>query len=319
LKEAKKLDTTTETKTVAGTERQPLPKDAKGIIAKYMAYLEREGYSENIRYVGIIHRLLVVGANLYDPEDVKTKIARQPWKESSKMLSVYAYDAFARMEKISWSKPHYKQPESLFYVPDEKELDALIASANSKRMTAFLQCLKETYADPGEILALRWIDFSGNIITINRPVKGHLPGQAQISNKLAAMLNNLPKKAERIFPTTYATMAQSMRNLRRKTAEKLQNPRILNITFKSFRHYGGSWLAHITEGNVLAVKKALRHKRVENTMKYIHRLEFQDPQNYDVATASTIDEITHLAQAGFQKFDEVNGIHVYRRPKKYNS
>jgi hypothetical protein len=23
--------------------------------------------------------------------------------------------------------------------------------------------------------------------------------------------------------------------------------------------------------------------------------------------------------AGFQKFDEVNGIHVYRRPKKYNS
>jgi hypothetical protein len=88
---------------------------------------------------------------------------------------------------------------------------------------------------------------------------------------------------------------------------------------KSFRHFGGSWLAHVTEGNVLAVKKALRHKRVENTMKYIHRLEFQDQQNYDVATATTIEEIKHLAQAGFKKFDEVNGIHIYRRPKKYNS
>ena len=132
------------------------------------------------------------------------------------------------------------------------------------------------------------------------------------------MIDNLPKKAERIFPATYATMAQSMRILRRKTARKLQNPRILNITFKSFRHYGGSWLAHITEGNVLTVKKALRHKRVENTMKYIHRLEFQDPQNYDVATATTIEEIKLLAQAGFQKFDEANGVHVYRRPKKYN-
>jgi integrase len=284
-----------------------------------MACLEREGYCQNIRYVGIIHRLLVVGANLYDPEDVKTKIARQPWKDSTKMISIYAYDAFARMEKISWSKPHYTQPESLFYVPDEKELDALIASANSKRMATFLQCLKETYADPGEILGLRWIDFSGNVITINRPVKGHLPGQAQISNKLAAMLNELPKKAERIFPTSYATMAQLMRGLRKKTARKLQNPRILNITFKSYRHYGGSWLAHITEGNVLTVKKALRHKRIENTMKYIHRLEFQDPQNYDVATATTIEEIKHLAQAGFQKFDEVNGTHVYRRPKKYYS
>jgi len=52
---------------------------------------------------------------------------------------------------------------------------------------------------------------------------------------------------------------------------------------------------------------------------YIHRLEFKDPQNYDVATATTIEEIKHLAQAGFQKFDEVNGIHIYRRPKKYNS
>jgi len=313
------LTEATETKTVAGNERRPLPPDAKGIIAKYMAYLEREGYCQNIRYVGIIHRLLVVGANLYDPEDVKTKIARQPWKDSTKMIAVYAYDAFARMEKISWSKPRYTQPESLFYVPEEKELDALIAAANSKRMATFLQCLKETYADPGEILGLRWIDLSGNVITINRPVKGHLPGQAPISNKLAAMLNNLPKKSERIFPATYATMAQGMRVLRRKTARKLQNPRILNITFKSFRHYGGSWLAHVTEGNVLAVKKALRHKRVENTMKYIHRLEFQDPQNYDVATATTIEEIKHLAQAGFQKFDEVNGIHVYRKPKKYNS
>ena len=114
-------------------------------------------------------------------------------------------------------------------------------------------------------------------------------------------------------------MAQCMRNLRKATARKLQNPRIINITFKSFRHFGGSWLAHVSEGNVLTVKKALRHKRVENTMKYIHRLEFQDPQNYDVATATTIEEIKHLAQAGFQKFDEINGIHVYRRPKKYNS
>jgi integrase len=108
-----------------------------------------------------------------------------------------------------------------------------------------------------------------------------------------------------------------MRGLRKKTARKLQTPRILNITFKSFRHFGGSWLTHVTEGNVLTVKKALRHKRVENTMKYIHRLEFQDPQNYDVATATTIEEIKHLAQAGFQKFDEVNAIHVYRKPKKY--
>ena len=162
-KDAKNLKPQAETKSVAGKYRQPLPQEAKGIIAKYMAYLEREGYSRNNRYVGIIHRLLVLGVNLYDPEDVKAKIACQPWKDSSKMISVYAYDAFTRMEKIQWNKPRYTQPESLFYIPAEKELDALIASANSKRMAAFLKCLKETYADPGEILALRWKDLSGNV------------------------------------------------------------------------------------------------------------------------------------------------------------
>ena len=311
----------TETKTVAGRQnkRKPLPQEAEGCLTKYMAYLDSEGYGQNSRYVGTVHRLLVLGADLLNPEDVKAIIARQPWKDSVKMLACYAYDAFCRMEKISWRKPHYKQQESLFYVPDEKELDALISAARSKRMTAFLKCLKETYADPGEILALRWKDLSKNIININHPVKGHLPGQIKISDELAAMLNTLPKKAERIFPTTYQSIAQCMRKLRKATARKLQNPRILNITFKSYRHFGGSWLAHISEGNVLAVKKALRHKRVENTMKYIHRLEFQDPQNYDVVIATTVEEIKRYAQQGFQKFDEVNGVHVYRRPKKYNS
>jgi hypothetical protein len=175
-KDAKNLTKATETKTVAGTPKQPLPPDAKGILTKYMAYIEREGYSQGNSYIHITRRLLKLGANLYNPEDVKTVIARHTWKDSVKMLSVYAYDAFTRMEKITWSKPRYKQQESLFYIPDEKELDALVASANSKRMTTFLQCLKETFADPAEILGLKWIDVSGNVITINRPVKGHLPG-----------------------------------------------------------------------------------------------------------------------------------------------
>jgi hypothetical protein len=58
---------------------------------------------------------------------------------------------------------------------------------------------------------------------------------------------------------------------------------------------------------------------MENTMKYIHRIDFLDSQRFDVAVASTIDEVEHLAEAGFQKFDETNGIHVYRRPKRFGN
>ena len=122
-----------------------------------MAYLERQGYYADTSYLDLIKKLARDGANLLDPEDVKTKIARhmwkdkhgevQKWKESVKMLATYAYDAFCKMEDITWTKPRYKQEETVLYVPDEKDLDALISSTQSKRMAAFLQTLKETYAD----------------------------------------------------------------------------------------------------------------------------------------------------------------------------
>jgi hypothetical protein len=60
----------------------------------------------------------------------------------------------------------------------------------------------------------------------------------------------------------------------------------------------------------------LRYKRIENTMKYIHMIQFKD-EDYDVATATTVEEVKQLASAGFEKFDEMNGIHVFRRPKKF--
>jgi integrase len=313
LKEAKKLDTTTETKTVAG---EKLSQNAKGLIAKYMAYLEREGYYQDTSYLDLVKSLANSGANLLDPEDVKTKIARHKWKDSVKMLAVYAYDQFCKMEKIEWTKPKYKQKETIIDVPDEKDLDALISSAHSKRMSAYLQCLKETFADPGEILRLEWRDIKDNVITINQPVKGHLPGQIEVSSKLIAMLNLLPKNQKRVFPTTYQSLHKCLRTLRKRAAYQLQNPRLLEICFKSFRHWGGSMLAHYTNGNVLTIKKMLRHKQIANTMKYIHTIQLKD-DDFEISTATTPEEVKQLGQSGFVKYDEMNGMHFYRKPKKF--
>lgn len=255
-------------------------------------------------------------ANLLDPEDVKAVVARQQWKDSVKMLACYAYRAFAKMENISWEMPRYRQKETVLYVPDEKDLDALIQSTQSRVMAAFLQYLKETFADPEEILRLKWKDIKDNIITINNPVKGHLPGQAEVSQRLIAMLNALPKKDKIVFPMTYRTVAQCLRTLRKRAAHKLQNPRLLSISFKSYRHRGGSMLAHYTNGNVLTIKKILRHKNIQNTMKYIHTLTFKD-EDFEIATATTEEEIKQLGSNGFVKYDEINGMHFYRKLKKF--
>jgi integrase len=80
------------------------------------------------------------------------------------------------MQGLDWIKPKYKCKETQLSIHEEKDLDGLIAASQSNRMTAFLQCLKETYCDPGEILALEWQEIKGNIISIAHPVKGHYTG-----------------------------------------------------------------------------------------------------------------------------------------------
>ena len=116
----------------------------------------------------------------------------------------------AKMQGIKWNKPTYRQEETTLYIHDEKDLDLLISTA-SRRMATFLQCLKETFADPGEILRLEWIDLKNNTLSINHPVKGHLPGKYELSPRLVAMLNALPRKDKRIFPMSYACAEDSLK------------------------------------------------------------------------------------------------------------
>jgi integrase len=317
----KNLDTTVETKTTAG--EKPLQQDINGLIVRFMAWLEKEGYGKETRYPYNLKRLIGLGANLLSPESVKETIGRHNVKNGSKLQHVYAYSAFCKMLKMTWDPPHYRQEETLPFVPDESELNALIYASRSKRMTAFLQVLKEIWVDPGEALGLRWIDVSGNTVTVNRPVKGHNPRQLPISNKLLAMLNELPKTSERIFPVTYRTMFSCYSKVRKRAAFLQKNPRLLSIEFRSFRHWGGTMLVYYTNGNLLTVKRLLGHKRIENTMKYIGLIPNFKEGEFEVVTATTDEEIKKIGGAGFSKFDErkigETVISYYRRPKRFSA
>ncbi len=198
----------------------------RGLITKFMAYLERNGFDEDITYPDILTHLVGDGADLLDSENVKMVIAKQkkkngePWSDSMKMLAVCAYDAFCQMEGIVWQRPLYRQREATIIVPDEKDLDLLISAA-SKRMATFLLCLKETFADPSEILDAEWIDLKDNVFSINHPVKFHYPGKYELSMRLTCMLNALPRENKRIFPMTYRTAYVCLAALRRKGCRKI--------------------------------------------------------------------------------------------------
>jgi integrase len=324
LARVKKLDSATELKTVAGDKKVD-KESAKGILLQYALFLQKEGYGQDSRYPSFIRMLLNSECNVYNPETVKETIAKKKWKNGTKMLACYAYDALTKMLGLKWVMPTYRQEEYLFFLPDEAELDALINATRSQRMRCYLQTLKEIWPDPSEALRLRWIDIDANrnVIAINRPVKDHNPREIEVTSRLIAMISKLSRTSELIFPMKYVTMYATFKKLRKRVASNTQNPRILSIKPNSFRHWGGTQLAWLSNGNTLFVKEKLGLKKIENVLKYIGRIDWKLNQDFDVVTATTDEEIKKYGEAGYQKYDErtVGGTHVsyYRRPKRFGS
>ena len=126
----------------------------------------------------------------------------------------------------------------------------------------------------------------------------------------------LPKTSERIFPTTYRAVYKSFMRIRRRIAVNTQNPRIIKISFKTFRHWGATMTYHYTK-NILLVKKLLSHKKIESTMKYTQLIQFEEDE-FDVATATSIEEAKELLAVGFNYITEKNGIMLFRKPKRFN-
>jgi integrase/predicted RNA-binding Zn-ribbon protein involved in translation (DUF1610 family) len=331
-KSVKNLDPAVELKYIAGDAR--LNAETKGLLVRFCQHLEKEGYSQYNMYPQQLRSLVAHGANLLDPESVKATIAKLtyvnrqgetvPFKNGTKMLCCAAYDAFAKMIGIKWDKPRYKQEEIEVYVPYESELDALINGSRSRIMAAYLQTLKETFADPSEALRIRWkdIDWKHQTIAINYPVKGHRTGTVEVSAKLLSMLSALPKKSERVFPYTYKSLAHAYWKLRKRIAAIQQNPRILAVELRGFRHWGGTMIAYITNGNVLEVMRRLRHKNVDSTMKYIGRIQFKTSE-FDTTSATTEEEILRLGSEGWTEYSVMKfndrEIHFFKRPRRFGS
>lgn len=68
--------------------------------------------------------------------------------------------------------------------------------------------------------------------------------------------------------------------------------------------------------NILLVQKLLGHKRIQSTLKYTQLVHFKDDE-FDVATATAVDEAKELLAAGFDYITEKNNIVLFRRPKRF--
>jgi len=291
--------------------------EIRAAVKVFEGWMEKEGYKKN-RYGSNILTLVRLGADLKNPEDVKAKIGAHKVRDGMKMLLCYSYEAYLKMNKLTWDRPEYKQDEIIPFIPEEGELDQLISAAQSKRTAAYLQTLKETYTDPGEALPIAWKDVAGKLITIRHPVKNHRPRTLEVSDKLIAMINMLPRKSNRIFDTSYTVMSSSYITLRKRIAARTKNDRLDYIELRSFRHWGGTKIAELSNGNPMTVMKMLGLKSIENAMKYVNiwKLSFRTENEYEYLAVTTPEELKVALLGGYEHVIEKFGASWFRRTKR---
>ncbi|MCK4434488.1 tyrosine-type recombinase/integrase [Candidatus Bathyarchaeota archaeon] len=276
----------------------------KGKILEFAFWMQKQGYAEStIKGRKIrLETLMKRGANLLDPESFKAILALQKtWSAGTKANAVDAYNLFLEREGIRWDPPRYKRLETIPFIPSEAELNQLIG-ASSKKLGTFLQGLKETGADPGELAAAKPedIDQEARIITINKPVKGHRPRTIRVSQDLINRLKMLIQTSGRIFDQEQLRRAFYYK--RKTMAHKLANPRLLKITFITFRHWFGTMEYHRTK-DILHVQRLLGHKSIQNTLIYIDletNLFNNANDGFTSRVAHNTGEACSLVEVGFE-------------------
>ena len=310
------MDTRTQEQAAGATTTLPKdPEIIKGKIVEYSFWLLKQAYAKPTIQgrTKLLKRLLKVGADLHDPESVKETIAKQEWSIGRKANAVDAYTTFLQMQGAKWTPPVYRKVRKIPFIPTEIETDQLIAGCN-KRMATFLQLLKETAVRCGEACLLSWTDIDLVNCSIRvTPEKGSNARNLKISNKLVSMLNELPKPSTLVFDATQDALRKSFQQQRRKIAAKLKNPRLMQISFHTFRHWKATMEYHKTK-DILHVMQMLGHRSIQNTLIYTQLIEFKNDE-YTAKVAHSEQEVCQLIEAGFEYVCDYSGNKILRKRK----
>ena len=132
------------------------------------------------------------------------------------------------------------------------------------------------------------------------------------------MLSALPKVSERVFTAAKASYIRTtFYASRERLARKLQNPRLMDISFHIFRHWKETMLYHKTK-DILYVKEFLGHNNLGTTLLYIEveKVLFEETTDeFTVKVAQKPYEIKQSLEVGFEYVCEKDGLLFFRKRK----
>lgn len=254
-------------------------------------------------------------ANLNNPEEVKMAIANLDITNSTRNSYAKAYNYFAERNGIQWNRPRYKWERKIPIIPSTANIDKIISSATRKYATIFT-ILKETGFEGHELASVtrNQIDSEQGIISV-QGCKSHNSRGIKLKVKTADMLRRYlhTYTANKPFPNAHA-MGEAWRTHRDRLTKTLEEPQLKTIPLRNLRHYHATMLYDKTK-DILLVKQRLGHKKIETTMLYTQLITFNENEEYTCKTATNVKEAEKLAEAGFNLFDTIGDIHIYRKRK----
>ena len=290
-----------------------------GSIMNHAWQMKKNGLADSTIQTAIdrLKRLAKL-CDIQEPEQVKAVLATLQWQNNTKRHVVQIYNGYLKHLGKTWTQPKYAKEHKLPFIPTEQELDILI-SAGTHRTATRLQILKETGARIGEIDKLKWLDIDTKRKTIYITAeKGSNSRILPISTQLIAMLNQLPKDTDKVFQVTKNNFRKTFDALRKRTATKLNKPRLKAITQHTFRHWKGTMEYHKTK-DIIHVKTVLGHKNIESTMVYINiesALFLATSDEYTCKATTNDNEATQLIESGFEyTMTTPNGLMLFRKRK----
>jgi integrase len=142
--------------------------------------------------------------------------------------------------------------------------------------------------------------------------KGSLARELRLSEKLVAQLKLIfAKNPKRLFPSPGSTHLFLLR-IRKTLAERHSDPNYHKIHPHTFRHYRATTEYHGSK-DILGVQRMLGHKALNNTMRYTHLVEWPDAESFIVKEAKTTQEALELGKMGYEKYNSIGDVHLYRK------
>ena len=281
--------------------------------------MENEGKSHySIHFTSKALSLLQHDCNLQDPEQVKAFIAKRNVSNGYKRNLCIAYNKYCKFYKMEWTMPLYLQEAKNIKLPTKEKLLMLIAKARIPTSIK-LSLSMETGLRPVELCRLRVndIDLDHRVVNPITAKRGN-PRTLRISQQPTASINewiikNSLNLNDRLFKGDAEDYGKYYRATRNKLAKDLKDPSIRIIRLYNFRHYSCSKQLNDTKDPYFVMVQ-MGHKKLETTQKYMHLMNLNDDE-WTCKTASTVEDVMQLVEAGFQYVTEMDGTKLFKKRK----